>query len=138
MAEDWNAIAAEVDAALRSVADVGQLSGFPATLRKGGAGAPSNPWDPPAGAPTYYTVYVVLDEQELKDINGTLIGQTARKVLVSGAAGVAPSDDDQVVLGQDLTYVDEATDSALAWEEIMSVLHLAPAGVAVLYELTLG
>lgn len=138
MSEDWNAIAAEVETAIRSIGDVSQPDGYPATIRKGGAGAPANPWDPPAGAPTYHTVYVVLDEQELRDINGTLIGQTARKVLVSGAAEVVPSDDDRIVLGQALTYVDEAADGAVAWEEIVSVLHIAPAGVAVLYELTMG
>lgn len=33
MAEDWTAIAAEVDAAIRSIGDVSQPDGYPLTLR---------------------------------------------------------------------------------------------------------
>jgi hypothetical protein len=48
-----------------------------------------------------------------------------------------PSDDDKIILGQALDYVDEETDAGLAWEEIMAVRPLAPAGVAVLYDIDL-
>lgn len=138
MAEDWNAIAAEVDAALRSVADISQPNGFPATLRKPAGSAPANPWEPPSGDPTYHHVIVMVSDKELRDVNGTLIGMTKRTVTISGAAGVVPSDDDKIVLGSHLTFVDATTDEAVAWQEIAAVRPLSPAGVAVLYELDLA
>lgn len=137
--EDWTAIAAEVEDALRSIGDASQPEGYPATIRKAGAGAPANPWDPPpGGAPTYHKVIVLQSDKELRDVNGTLIGQTKRTITISGAAGVVPSDDDTIILGQALVYVDESTDAGLAWQEIMAVRPLAPAGVAVLYDLDLA
>ena len=138
MAEDWNAVAAEVEDALRSIGDVSQPEGYPATIRKPAGGAPASPWEAPSGVPTYHQVIVLVSDKELLDVNGTLIGQTKRTITISGAAGVVPSDDDKIILDQALDYVDEATDTGLAWEEIMAVRPLAPAGVAVLYELDLG
>jgi hypothetical protein len=138
MAEDWSSVAAEVEDALRSIGDTSQPDGYPATIRKAGAGAPANPWDPPAGTPTYHHVIVLVSDKELRDVNGTLIGQTKRTITISGAAGVVPSDDDTIILGQALVYVDEGTDAGLAWQEIMAVRPLSPAGVAVLYELDLA
>ena len=138
MAEDWYAVAAEVEDALVSIGDVSQPNGYSATIRKTGAGAPANPWDPPAGVPTYHPVIVLVSDKELRDVNGTLIGQTKRTITISGAAGVVPSDDDTIILGQALAYVDDETDAGLAWQEIMAVRPLAPAGVAVLYELDLA
>lgn len=135
--EDWFSIATEVEEAIASIGDVSQPNGYPATLRKDGAGAPANPWEPPSGTPTYYQVIVMVSDKELRDINGTLIGQTKRTITISGAAGVVPSDDDKIILGQALDYVDTETDASLAWEEIMAVRALAPAGVAVLYDIDL-
>lgn len=134
MAEDWSGIAAEAEAALASLGDISQPNGFPATLRKPAGSAPTNPWDPPSGDPTYYQVIVMVSDKELRDVNGTLIGMTKRTVTISGAAGVVPSDDDKIVLGSHLTFVDEATDEAVAWQEIQAVRELSPAGIAVLYE----
>lgn len=138
MAEDWSSIAVEVESALQSIADVNEPEKQSATIRKDGAGAPANPWDPPGGTPTYHQVIVMVSDKELRDINGTLIGQTKRTITISGAAGVVPSDDDKIILGQALDYVDAETDAGLAWEEIMAVRPLAPAGVAVLYEIDLA
>lgn len=138
MPEDWNSVAFEVEDAIRSIGDTSQPDGYPATLRKAGAGEPQNPWDPPAGQPTYHTVRVLVTDREVRDINGSLIGETKRTITISGAAGVVPSDDDRIILGQTLVYVDKNTDEALPWQEIVAVRPLAPAGVAVLYELDLA
>jgi hypothetical protein len=135
MAEDWNAVAAEVDAALASIGDVSQPNGYPATIRRAGARTGGPDYAPTYGNPTYYQVIALVSDKELRDVNGTLIGMTKRTVTISGAAGVVPSDDDQIVLGQALTYVDEATDATHAWQDIEAVRELAPAGIAVLYDM---
>lgn len=136
--EDWSGVAQEVEAALASIGDTSQPDGYPATLRKPAGSAPVNPWDPPAGNPTYHQVIVMVSDKELRDVNGTLIGMTKRTVTISGVAGVVPRDDDKIVLGLHLTFVDEATDEAVAWQEIAAVRPLAPAGVAVLYDLDIA
>ena len=138
MAEDWSGVAAEVDAALASIGDTSQPNGYPATLRRAGAIIGGTPFEPVRGDPTYYQVIVMVSDKELRDVNGTLIGMTKRTVTISGAAGVVPSDDDKIVLGSHLTFVDATTDEAVAWQEIAAVRELAPAGVAVLYELDLA
>ena len=138
MAEDWSGIAAEVEAALASIGDTSQPNGYPATLRRAGAIIGGDPYQPDRGDPTYHQVIVMVSDKELRDVNGTLIGMTKRTVTISGAAGVVPSDDDKIVLGSHLTFVDEATDEGIAWQEIAAVRELAPAGVAVLYDLDLA
>lgn len=132
MAEDWNAVAAEVDAALRSVGDISQPNGYPATLRIPGNGQQQNPWDPPSGSVTYAELVVVQDTREMKDVNGTLIGQTVR-TLMCNATGVVPHDDMMIAVG---VGVSDVTDDTV-FEEILAVRPLAPAGVAVLYEIDL-
>jgi hypothetical protein len=138
MAEDWNAIAAEVEGAIRSIGDVSQPDGYPATIRKVGSRTGGPDYAPEYGPPTYHQVIVLVSDKELRDINGTLIGMTKRTVTISGAAGVVPSDDDQIVLGQALAYVDEATDATHFWMAIESVRPLSPAGIAVLYDLDIA
>lgn len=138
MAEDWSGVAAEVEAALASIGDTSQPNGYPATLRKPAGSAPANPWDPPSGDPTYHQVIVMVADKELRDVNGTLIGMTKRTVTISGAAGVVPSDDDKIHLGAHLSFVDDATDEGIAWQEIQAVRELAPAGVPVLFECDLA
>lgn len=138
MAEDWSGVAQEVQDALASIGDTSQPNGYPATLRKPAGSAPVNPWDPPAGDPTYHQVIVMVSDKELRDMSGTLIGQTRRTVTISGAAGVHPTDDDKIHLGAHLTYVDATTDEGIAWQEIQAVRELAPAGVPVLYDMDLG
>lgn len=132
MAEDWNAIAKEVDAALRSVADISQPDGFPATLRIPGGEAPANPWDPSTGDAAYAELVVIQDTREVRDAEGTLIGQTIR-TLTCSAKGVEPHDDWAIAVGVRADDVTEAT----VFEDILAVRPLAPAGVAVLYEIDL-
>ena len=140
MSEDWSAIAAEVETAIRSIGDVSQPEGYPATIRREVPGAvdPDEPLIPGEPTITYTTVRVVVFDKERRDVNGTLIGQTKRTITISGAAGIAPTDDDTIAEGVALTFVDEADDATHAWQEIMAVRPLAPAGIAVLYEVDLG
>jgi hypothetical protein len=135
MPENWSAIAAEVEEALRSVADVSQPDGFPVTLRKQVTSG-GNPWDPGSGTTTatYMTFYAIMDMKELHDINGTLIGQTKKTLTVNATAGVVPSDDDMVALG----IAAEQAGEDSPWVAIVAVRPLAPAGVVVLYELDLA
>lgn len=132
MAEDWNAIAAEVDQAIRSVGDISQPDGFPATLRR--AGEPSgSPYDPTPGTPTYTTLRVLDRNEAVRDAAGTLVGETRRTLTVGTDAGVVPSKADKIAVG---ITAEEATEGS-AWHEIAEVRPLAPAGVAVLYEIDL-
>ncbi len=133
MAEHWNKIAAEVDAALRSVADISQPNGFPATLRIPAGGAPTNPWDPPGGDVTYAELVVIQDTREVRDAAGTLIGQTIR-TLTCSATGVEPHDDYGIAVGVHMADVTDDT----TFEDIMAVRPLVPAGVAVLYEVDIS
>lgn len=130
MPEDWNAIAAEVAEAIQSVSDVSQPGGFPIVLRR--AGATTGPaWDPQAGAPVDHVLHAVESVRELRDMNGTLIGQTVRTLTVTAIPGIVPADDDRIAVGVAVAG-DDAT-----WAEIAEVRPLAPAGVAVLYEIDL-
>jgi hypothetical protein len=138
MAEDWNGIAAEVEQALASIGDTSQPNGYPATLRRAGVRTGGPDYAPEYGDPTYHQVICMREFVERKDINGTLIGTSIERVMLSGAAGVEPTDDDKIILGQHLTFVDAATDEALAWQEIARVEPLKPANVAVMYMLDLG
>lgn len=136
MAEDWDAIAAEVETAIRSIGDTSQPDGYPATIRRivPGAVDPAEPWIPAEPTITYTTVRVVVFDKELRDVNGTLIGQTKRTITISGAAGIAPTDDDTIAEGIEAADASESS----AWQEILSVEPLSPAGIAVLYTLTLA
>lgn len=133
MPEDWNAIAAEVDAALKSVADIGQAGGYPATLQMPPAGVPANPWDPPAGSPTYSTVYVVEGVREILDAAGTTVLQTQRTLMIS-AVGAVPAKGQHIAVG--VAEADVTGDTV--WSEIAEVRPLSPVGIAVLYEADLA
>lgn len=137
MSEDWASVAAEVEAAIVSVGDVSQASGYPATIRRDGA-VTGDAWNPTVGNPTYFAVKAIVTDIEQRDINGTLIASTKRMAIISGAAGVVPTDNDKIILGQALTFVDATTDAGHAWQEIETVRTIAPAGVAVAYELMLA
>lgn len=130
--EDWNAIAAEVAEAIRSVSDVSQPNGYPVTLRI--PGETTGPeWDPQPGVPVYKTLYAVEGFQEVRDASGTLIGQTRHTLTVTADGDAVPMKSHQVAIG--VKAEDVAADTA--WIEIEEVKPLAPAGIAVLYEITL-
>jgi hypothetical protein len=137
LSEDWAAVAAEVEAAIVSVGDVSQPTGYPATIRRAGA-ATGDVWNPTIGNPTYFVVRCVVDKRDERDADGTLIASSKRNIMISGASGVVPTDNDKIILGQALAFVDATTDAGHAWQEIEAVKPLAPAGVAVMFELILA
>jgi hypothetical protein len=129
MAEDWHGIAAEVDAALKSVGLTDE--GYIATLAIPGEAAGSS-YDPVFGPPTFAELAVIEDTHRLRDINGTLINQTRRTLTVS-ATGIVPLKGYTVAVG--VAVADIALDTV--WTAIEEVRPLAPAGIAVLYEIDL-
>lgn len=134
MSEDWASVAAEVEAAIRSVGDVSQPEGYPATLRKMVAADP-DPWNPDAGTvtPAYTTLRVLEDTQRLRDASGTLIDQTRHTLLVGTGAGVVPADEDAIAIGITAEQASDASD----WIQIVEVIPTSPAGVTLLYEISL-
>ncbi len=132
MAEDWAALAAEVDEAIRSVADIGQPEGYPAALLIPADGASAAPGGPPTGTGAYATVYCLEGVREIRDMNGSTILQTLRTLTIS-ATGQAPAKGQQIAVG---VTADDVTNST-KWSEIAEVRPLSPAGVAVLYEVDL-
>jgi hypothetical protein len=132
LGEDWNAIAAEVDEALKSVADLTQPAGYPATLQIPPNGVPSNPWDPPSGLPSYSTVYVVEGVREIRDAAGMTVIEVRRTLMVS-ATGAVPAKGQQIAVGVAADGVGPST----VWNEIAEVRPVSPVGIAVLYEVDL-
>ncbi|MCF3934343.1 hypothetical protein L1787_13080 [Acuticoccus sp. M5D2P5] len=134
MAENWTTIAAEVAAGLAEVADVSQSGGYPVTLRKTSTTG-GDPWDPGSGTTTAVdsTLTAVETLRQVRDLTGTLTERTVRTLLVNANSGVAPSDDDMIALGVAADDVEPET----PFEAIDAVRALAPAGIAVLYEIDL-
>ena len=143
MSEDWSAIAAEVEAAIASVGDVSQPDGFPAALRRVSSVSGAEAWDPPVETITYLTIRVVDDNRRLRDLNGTLIGQTVRTLMVG--ASVPPLKTDTVAVGVTGSQAEAAAEAATEeapdttlYHAIQEVRPLAPAGVVLLYEIELA
>lgn len=134
MAEDWAKVAREVDAAMKSVADISQAGGYPATLHIPGS-SQVNSWDPPTVAASWDTVYVVEGVREIRSADNTLILETRRTLLIS-AAGTVPVKGMQVAVG--VTADDAEGDSGTVYSEIIEVRPTSPAGTSVLYECDLG
>lgn len=121
MAENWATIAAEVDAALKSVGSTD--AGFSATLTKTTLTPGADPWDPSTGTTTTVNtaVTVVVTEYEKNQIDGTLIQASDRKVLMTAMAGVEPVPADTLTISGKVYSV-------------INAMPLAPAGIAVMYE----
>lgn len=130
MSEDWNAIAAEVGDAIRSIGS--DASGYPVALRIPGT-VTVIAGEPTFGDPTYAQLHGVEDYQRIRDQSGTLIGQTMHTIMVTADTGVVPLKSHKIALGVVVADASEST----AWIEIAEVRPLSPAGVAVLYELDL-
>jgi hypothetical protein len=120
MAKDWNKIAQRVDNGLKKVGSTD--AGFTATLSQttvtGG-----NPWDPGSGTTTTVNtnVTIVVSEYAVSEIDGTTIQAGDRKVLMTAIAGVEPKPSDVLTI------------SGTAYT-VINAMPLAPAGVAVMYE----
>lgn len=120
MAVNWSGIAAEVDAALKSIGTTD--AGFSGTLVQS-VTTGGNAYDPTSGTTeeTSTPVTIVVTDYAKQDIDGTLILATDRKVLMTAIAGVIPAPADVLqVSGTDYS--------------IVNVMPLAPAGVVVMYE----
>lgn len=128
--EDWNAIAAEVADAIRSVSDVSQPGGFPIILRKQ-ASSGGDPWNPAFTNATDYTLHAIETVREVRDANGTLIGQSVRTLTVTAIPDVVPASGDTIAVGV------AVPDANTEWVQIAEVRPLAPAGIAVLFEIDL-
>jgi hypothetical protein len=111
-------IAAEVNAALLEVAvDVGDGE-FLVTLQEPTA-APANPWDAPGGSPVQTELRAMVTDYPQTLIDGTLIQQNDRRVMLS-AVGPKPSTADRlVILG--VSY------------RIINVQETGPSGTALYY-----
>jgi hypothetical protein len=104
--------------ASRIIAKYGQT----AMIERPGA-APSTPWDPPAGSPTFYAVTVAVGKYELDSLSGTLIQSDDRRVFLSvEGLTIVPTLSDKLVIGDD-TFT------------LISIHPLAPDGTARFYEL---
>lgn len=133
MSEDWRSVAAEVAAAIRSVSDVSQPNGYPVTLRIPGTQTGPD-YDPVIGPPTYKTLHCIEGFQEIRDASGTLIGQTRHTLTVTADPDIVPLKSYRVSLG---ITAEEASEES-QWVELLEVRPLAPAGIAVLYEVDLA
>jgi hypothetical protein len=135
MSEDWAAVAAEVEAAIRSVGDITQPDGYPAVLRKM-VETDGDPYDPDAGtiAPAYTTIRILEDNRRIRDATGTLIDRVDHVITVGTGSGVVPADEDMIAMG---ITAEEASDTS-DWIGIDNIVTTAPAGIALMYEITLA
>lgn len=113
-------IAAEVNAALAE-ASIATGDGTYTVLLLEPAAQPTNPWDSPAGAPTQHEVNAIISDYPLTMIDGTLIRQGDKRLMIS-ATGPAPKVNWSVT-SSGVTYA------------ILSVREIGPGGVALYYEL---
>lgn len=112
-------IAREIDAAL---AEVGRDTGagdVPVTFLEP-SGEPSNPWDAEAGAPIERPIRAMVQNYPLGMIDGTLIRQEDRRLMVS-ASGPEPKVNWRLSLGG-VTY------------SIISIRKIAPGNVPLYFE----
>jgi len=115
MAEDWNAIAAEVAAAIGDV-------GFDVTLRKVTIG-PATPWDETGITTTDTAMRCIDDRYRVRDAQGNLLQQSMRTLTVAVGEAIPARADRVQVRGE--------------WHEIAEVRPLAPGGVDLLYDVDL-
>lgn len=115
--ENWSQIAGEVDTALKSIGSTD--AGFLALLERP-ASSGGDPWNPTPDALQTASVAIVLSEFTNDEIDGTTILATDKKVLVS-ATGMEPKPGDMLTISG-------------AKHQVINSKPLAPAGVAVMYE----
>lgn len=113
-------IAEEVNAALAE-ASIATGDGTYTVILLEPAAQPTDPWDTPAGAPTQHEVNAIISDYPLTMIDGTLIRQGDKRLMVS-ATGPAPKVNWRVT-SSGVTYA------------ILSVREIGPGGVALYYEL---
>ena len=128
--ENWTAIAAEVDEAIKSVASTD--AGYPATIRRQSSTG-GDPWEPTTTS-AYTTIRVIEENRRVRSADGTYVDMVKRTLTMAATPGFTPQKADDVAVG---ITASEASDSS-DWLVITEVRALAPAGVAVLYEIELS
>ena len=128
--ENWTAIAAEVDEAIKSVASTD--AGYPATIRRQSSTG-GDPWEPTTST-AYTTIRVIEENRRVRSADGSYVDMVKRTLTMAATPGFTPQRSDDVALG--ITASEETADSK--WLVITEVRALAPAGVAVLYEIELS
>ena len=128
--ENWTAIAAEVDEAIKSVASTD--AGYPATIRRQSSSG-GDPWEPTTTS-AYTTIRVIEENRRVRSADGSYVDMVKRTLTMAATPGFTPQRSDDVALG--ITASEATADSK--WLVITEVRALAPAGVAVLYELELS
>lgn len=124
MAEDWNAIAAEVTEALK---DVGSTCVIVRSSEDY-----STPWSASGKMFSTFELNVLETLQRIRDETGTQIGVTQTVLMVS-AMSVVPETDDRIALNTTVAAMNDTT----KFRVIDTVASISPAGVSVLYEITL-
>ena len=131
-------ITAEVAAALAQAGEATGTGPLICTIRRDSdePDEPQNPWDEPAdpeNEPQLFPVTAVESIQDVRDMSGSLIG-VKKRTLTINATGVAPLKSDSIAVG----VAPAAVTAQTAFEEILAVTPLSPAGTALLYELSLA
>ena len=129
MSVNWLEVSAEVNEAIKSVASTDE--GYPATIRRK-SGTGGDPWKPTTSS-TYTTVLILEEDERVRSIDGTYV-DIVKRTLTMAATGFVPQKADDVAVGITASQASDASD----WVVITEVRTLAPAGVAVLYELELS
>ena len=133
MSIDYAAIQAQATAALVSVQSAGSPAG--AHIRRMETIPGGDPWNPTL-APVYYQLTVVVTEFSAREIDGTLIQTTDKKVLVAaGGLSITPTTGDALIIGGTLVG-DEVTGGKLYQAARVEPLQPAPGGPVVLYTIT--
>lgn len=106
------------DAADAAIAEAGQ-SGY---LRRTGAGAGTDPWNPGSATPVDYSIVFVLVDYSMRDRDGTTIQQNDQQAIIrAGKLEIEASDIDQLV-----------DKNGKVWE-VVNLRPLAPGGLTLLY-----
>lgn len=117
MAENWDAVAAEVADAISDV-------GFVATLtRRTNVGGTA--WKPASFTTVDYNVVVIDDQIRIRNQDGSLTGQSQRVLTMSALGSTTPQKDDMILV-RGTTHV------------VLDVLPTAPGGVDLLFDVVIG
>ena len=133
-----DAIAAEVAAALAEAGEAVGTGPYICTIRRASAepDEPATPWDEPADPandPTDYEVTAFKEETTSRYMDGTLIGELRRVVMIE-ATGVRPKKADKVAVG----VANASVTADTAFEEILEIETLEPTDTPIMYGLHLA
>lgn len=132
MAEDWHAIAAEVEDALKSVAQTD--AGYPVVIRRMVEGVPPNGFTSGVQTPVYEQAYAIQDTRKIRNAEGNLIDNPETVVTISAVGITPPTANDHIALGVVVGNAELVVD----WLYIKQVIPLSPVGIPVLFDIVLG